>query len=131
MVDSFFFCSVSIFDFLRRTSYWNLHFEVCLLINLSFSIMWQILYSYILFKRFYFGDKISLSIQWPIFFSNILFKRFYHSLPRKSDFPPQWQGFICWKINYICQAITFILSKFRQVLFRFLHVIGVESRNMP
>ena len=59
-------------DFLGRTSYWiifwNLHFQVyikyciiCILIHLSFSIMWLIFYNYILFKRFYFDDKISLN----------------------------------------------------------------------
>ena len=31
--------------------------ECCILVTRSFSIMWQIFYSYIFFRMFYFGDK--------------------------------------------------------------------------
>ena len=35
--------------------------ECSILVTRSFSIMWRIFYSYIFFKRFYFGDKIFLN----------------------------------------------------------------------
>ena len=35
--------------------------ECFILVTKSFSIMWQILYSYIFFKRFYFDDKTFLN----------------------------------------------------------------------
>ena len=89
-----------IIDFLGRTSYWfifwNLHFQVyikycinCILIHLSFSIMWGIFYSYILFKRFFNSSLEGIStLQWQGFIcSRICTKKigFFHPSDRASS----------------------------------------------
>ena len=48
-----------IFEYINYSN--GRYFIICILIHLSFSIMWLIFYNYILFKRFYFDDKISLN----------------------------------------------------------------------
>ena len=61
--------------------------EYSILVTRSFSIMWRIFYSYIFFKRFYFGDKI--------FRGSILVTRFSEcSILVRRSFS------IMWRISY-------------------------------